>query len=559
MKLNYLKYLLLLSLLSSVSCFEIKAQNLDNISKKSFGISGSIGGHVTFYDVNGIANRRDPFFWQTSANLNIKALGVNIPFSMTLNQQQRTFTQPFNQFGLSPTYKWLTLHLGYRTLRFSDFSLNGNMFLGIGAEVKIPETKFTVKGFYGRFAKSIDNYYQDGLIVGIPTYERWGWGTKVEYGDRKHHYAVQVFKAKDDATSLNGFENDVSVRPSENLVFGLSTRQQISNNLKLDAEIDWSAFTKDIRVNEYTGDNQVFLSRLGGLYSYNSSSSFNKAMKANVSYSFKNTSMVSLSFRHIDPEYQSMGSIYLNNDFQDIRLNYATRFIDNKLSFSTSAGLQRNNLDKNQTTSLIRLIGGINTSYAPIKELNFSLNLSNYSATSKMVETLVEDTLQYVQVTNNINFRTTYTILRNEDKNKHNLYTNVGYQNARINGNTNANFYNASLGWQYAVTPLNLNTGIGLTSSRTITEAADNSNVGPTATINKRMLHNKLIMGFVYSHLFSFSYGQSNGMIQNIRYNASFSPNKHHKFYGNFGYVIRNTTILKYNELITTIGYNFFF
>lgn len=547
---------LIIALFASLFSCQYYGQNLDTISKESFGVSGSIGGHVTIYDINGAPNRRDPFYWQLSAKLNIKAAGVAIPFSFTLNQQQRTFTQPFNQFGLSPKYKWITLHLGFRTLRFSDFSLNGNMFLGAGAEITPPKTKLKLKGFYGRFAKSVDNYYVDGLLVGTPTYERWGWGTQATYGPATNNVSLQIFKAADDPNSISGFENDVAVRPSENMVVGIATHQKLSTKLSFDAELDWSAYTKDIRVDKSEVPGYRFMTGLGSLFHTNNTSHFNKAMKANLSYRF-GLSTVRFGFRHIDPEYKSMGSIYLNNDFQDITLNYGTHLFDNKVTLALTGGLQRNNLDKELVTRLTRLITGINANYSPTDELNISLNFSNYSATTKMVETIVEDTLRYVQVTKNIAFRTSYTLLKGEHK--HNFHIGLGAQDAKINGVTNANFYNATGGWQYGLAKINLTTAVGLTSSKTVTEVSDNSNIGPTVSVNKRFLHNKMVTGLVFSSLLSYSYGERNGVIQNVKLNASYKPSKKHHFYGNIGYAIRNTTIANYNEFLSTIGYNFYF
>jgi len=42
-----------------------------------------------------------------------KHLRVSYSFSYIFSNQQSSFQQPFNQYGLHPTYKWITGHIGY--------------------------------------------------------------------------------------------------------------------------------------------------------------------------------------------------------------------------------------------------------------------------------------------------------------------------------------------------------------------------------------------------------------------------------------------------------------
>lgn len=124
--------------------------------------------------MEGKDSRRDPYFWMVGANLNISVYGINIPLSATISQQNKSFTQPFNQYGLSPRYKDVTVHLGYRSMMFSNFSLGGSMFLGSGVEVNPKNSWVRVAAFYGRLVKPISASGVSGLMVGVPTYGRWG-------------------------------------------------------------------------------------------------------------------------------------------------------------------------------------------------------------------------------------------------------------------------------------------------------------------------------------------------------------------------------------------------
>jgi hypothetical protein len=112
-----------LTFFSTIITLSVLSQDLDKIKKEDLvQVSGSLGSMGTYY--NG-PSERSPFFWQLQANLNISTPLLSIPLSFVLSQQQQAFgypIQPFNQYGLSPKYKAVKLHLGYRTMRFSEFS-----------------------------------------------------------------------------------------------------------------------------------------------------------------------------------------------------------------------------------------------------------------------------------------------------------------------------------------------------------------------------------------------------------------------------------------------------
>lgn len=76
-----------------------------------------------------------PLTWGVTARLNLSLYGLQIPFSVTFSERERSFRQPFNQYGASPRYKWVRLHLGYRTMHFSQLTMTGQNFLGGGGRL----------------------------------------------------------------------------------------------------------------------------------------------------------------------------------------------------------------------------------------------------------------------------------------------------------------------------------------------------------------------------------------------------------------------------------------
>jgi len=73
--------------------------------------------------------------WYLQGSPVITVYGIVLPFSFRLSEQQRDFRQPFNQFGVSPYYKWAKLHLGYRSHNWSTYALAGHSITGVGLEL----------------------------------------------------------------------------------------------------------------------------------------------------------------------------------------------------------------------------------------------------------------------------------------------------------------------------------------------------------------------------------------------------------------------------------------
>ena len=554
----YILNLLIISMLSSYSIAQedsVSNSFLPEIITDNVKISGGIGGMSTFYNASGVDQQRDPLFWQLNANLNIQVGQISIPFSAVVNQQQRSFTQPFNQYGLSPKYKWITAHMGYRSLKFSDYSLGGNQFLGGGIELNPEKGIVRGKVLYGRFAKAVDGYFTDGKVVGEPSFERWGWGGMVEVGTQKNNVGVLLFRAKDDLNSIVEFAEDATIKPGENMIFGLTVNQQITKKLKLDGEIDWSAYTRDVRVEESVFEGFTYLNNIPLFYA-NSTSSFNKAIRGELSYNEKKYKF-GLAYRRVDPEYLSMGSVYLNNDFEDLQAKTSFRMLKNKLSLSGSAGFQRNNLNDDKASEMLRLISSINANYNISQSWMVNAVFSNFNSQSQMAIVNTLDTMRYAQVTKNASFQTMYA--KANDKFRNGLSLGVNYQNAKINGEVNSNLYNANLGYQLGILKQGLNITASLNAAQNITETSEVATLGPVLSLNKRFLSGKLSTTAPGSYLTTFIYGVNAGFISNFKIGSSYKVNRHHAFNLNGSLITRELSQTNTREFMLNFGYNYIF
>ena len=116
--------------------FPAAGQDMQGLrSQKPISIRRSLSAGLTYYHGDGITNRRHPFSWYLSGAPVITVYGVVMPVSLVVREQESRFSQPFNQYGVSPYYKWAKLHLGYRNIRFSNYTLGRANFLGAGVEL----------------------------------------------------------------------------------------------------------------------------------------------------------------------------------------------------------------------------------------------------------------------------------------------------------------------------------------------------------------------------------------------------------------------------------------
>jgi len=139
------------------SLINLSAQDLEQVVKaKPVKVSGGLNANTTFYATDATNPQRDPFMWIINGNINLNLYGVvNAPFSFMLSKENKTFNQPsYKQFGISPKYKAVTVHLGYRAMNFSQYSMSGIQFLCGGIEYSPKNKPFAIKGFYGRFAQA---------------------------------------------------------------------------------------------------------------------------------------------------------------------------------------------------------------------------------------------------------------------------------------------------------------------------------------------------------------------------------------------------------------------
>ncbi|MEM9858675.1 MAG: hypothetical protein AAF843_15045 [Bacteroidota bacterium] len=505
------------------------AQDLETIKEQKFlTYSGGVSLNNTFYEAIGMRSQRDPYFWQFNANIHFNILNlVQVPFSLTLSQQQKQFSQPqpFNRFGLSPTYKSFTAHLGHRSMNFSQFTLAGTLFFGAGVEYTPNNNPWRASAMYGRLAKPVERFAQDGLVFAEPTFRRTAFGVKTGYEKEDISAHFILFKADDDENSIT-VPDSVDIAPQENLVLGILSKFKFLSVFTFEIDYAHSMLTRDKTATSGTANEFSFRNNLGRLFTVNQSSSFKNAVSTKLTFD-GNLFQLNLAYRRIDPEFTTLGSSFLNNDLQDISGGIALPLFNGKVSLSANTGVQRNNLDNQLAAQVSRFIFSSSASIAATERLNTSLSYSNFSTDTRqklLEDDLLSDTLAYFQVTRNGSVTANYALGAEKQSN---VFGTLSLQDATDSDKNESLFTNVNTGfstvwntvWRFNVSA-NYNKNV-ITDSET-------TSLGPGLGMGRSLWENKIQMNLAVNLFNNYIQSELQNRIVTLRWTASSSLGKHH-------------------------------
>jgi hypothetical protein len=367
---------LLLQVMSSVLILSGTAagQNLSAIGERDpISLGGSFSARAVVYDASEIRNRREPFSWVLGGSLNLNIYDVDLPFSFTYSEQERDFSQPFNQFGASPTWKWLRGHFGYRSLTYSPYTLAGHQFLGGGLEGNPGIFRFGL--MYGRLQRAVEEDTTAGRFT-LPAYERTGYAGRIGIGSSADYLDVIFLKAKDDPSSLRRAPSQSLVLPGENLVLGFSGTTEIVSGLRLSLEAAASDYSRDIRSQVIEDADNSHLAAFSGVQETRSSTQFYTAVKAGVAWSRPRFGMTG-TYSRIDPDYQSMGAYYMANDLQSFALGPRFVLFDGLMRVNATFTYRHDNLQNKKRATTRRFMPVVAISMQPAPQWGLDIQYTD--------------------------------------------------------------------------------------------------------------------------------------------------------------------------------------
>lgn len=545
----------------------VNAQDLDMIGKKTaLEVSGGVSLNQIIYSAFGGQQRRDPYSYIASGNLNFSLYGWSIPLTFSVSNQGNSFQQPFNQYSLHPNYKTVHAHAGYISASYSPYSVSGHNFLG-GAVDYEPEGKIKLSALAGRFLRAVE---LDSANSTSPVFERWGYGIKALYAGETNSVQVVLFRAKDDAQSVGYVPDSLNLNPQENLVISIGASTMVFKKFLLKGEVASSAVTLNTSAEqEERGD---IFGRIDPLFTTRTTTGVYNAYKGNFDY--QHTSFtVGLGYERIDPDYKTFGAYYFNSDLENVTMNASTSLLEGKVSLTGSIGKQHDNLDSKKVSTLERTVGSLSASCSPSEKIAFSMSYSTFQSFTNIrsqFEALNQlspyennDTLNFTQLSKSASFTSSYAFGKNAER-KQNVNINFSAQGASerqgdVNQNSGTWFYN--LNTVYSINLQQQNTVLSISLNGSVNDGVNSSKTfGPIASASRSFYEKKLRanLSFNYNET-RFLNASSNAL--NGRVGAALNIKKKHNVNANVGVQSRRQSnqLNRIFEMTANVGYNYSF
>lgn len=507
--------------------------------KKGIKIGGGLNFNTVNYASNSTVGRRDPFNWFASGNLNINLFGYSLPFSFSLSNAARNYTQPFNRIQFRPYYKWIKAYWGNTSMNFSPLTLSGHLFNGYGVELN--RGKWNVAAMYGKLKEAVP---YDPILKNTSTasFKRRGMGIKAGYrfknGDEVN---IVWFTAKDDTASLVSVPQEAQLTPKHNHVASVAIKKKLYKRFNIQVEYALSGIVTDMTAaNDKTKEkNHSFLKFV---LPQKDNAKFYDAVKASFGYNARSYGL-QLQYERITPEYQTLGGYFFNNDLVNYSIAPTANLFKSKLNVGGNIGVQFNNLDKSKNSTTKRIVTNANIGYAPGAKWNCSVGYNNFT-TFTNIKPLADpffqnplDSLNFYQVNNSFTGSITHSFGSKEIKK--NLSLNGTYQKAAdVQDGTQAgarfsNFVSGNIAYTQSFSKKAITLSSAVNYSMNSAIGSRTVFYGPSINVSTPLVK-KLIRsswGFTYNR--SMQNGSSNSAVINGRASLTYSPKSKKQDNGN--------------------------
>lgn len=545
----------------------VSGQDLSKIksNKSDLYISGNLGISTILYNVKGIDPRKPGFSYVINGSPTLHLYGFDLPFSFLFSNYQRDFRQPFNQFGISPYYKSIKFHLGYRNLNFSPYTLAGHRIFGGGFE--FTPGKLRLAFMYGRFNKAIprDTVYnpQNNLSRTVrPSFSRKGLAVKIGFGTDRNHFDLIALKAKDNPYSIESPDISAAIHPEENLVLGISTQFYLIKNLRYKLDFGASVFSRDITKDSVEVDSFPFKKTLFAIYTPRINTKVSFAGETKLEYKTSKFS-AGIKYKRVDPGYQSMGTYYFQSDIEQYLFNIGFSALNSKLRLRASAGIQSDNVRKNRASKTSRKIGNLAISYQPNQKFGINIQYSNFGVSQNPLLKSISDTTLLRNITQSFMIMPRYNFGNKKINNSISLvanYQNLNDKNVYTKDYTEMKSLNTNFNYMLTLLKSGLNIRTSFLYTNNIISAGKTKSIGSTIGFSKSLLKKKIFSGINYTYSSNSFNGDSNGYTSRINLNITgrISKNQALKLSAN---LLRNkstyTKIIKdFTETTIRISYN---
>ena len=500
----------------------IGSRTQEKLKKNPFSISGStsVNGVYTYSSDNGINTQNTPFLYFFNGNINLGIYDWAIPFSYRFTNQGSNLNYQipfkFNRLSLHPKYKWIQAHIGDVSMGFSPYTFNGLQFTGGGLELTPEKFPIKIALMGGRLQKAVE---YDGQPQTIPSYERWGYGTKLEYKNDNIEFGGIFFLAKDKPESLSfTIPDEKKVYPLENQVYSVFGKYKPLHFVEVFGEYAVSMLS-------YIDENPTDYS------AYNTGLNFLLG-KANVG----------LRYELVSPDYKTLGAYYFVNDMENITINSSVPLFQGNVMISGSIGKQRDNLNGQKIKQSNQWVGSMNISAKIGQSLNITGSYSNFTMfTNKQTNPFErlntpqlyeqpQDSIRYRQVSQNIATSIAYTLSENQQIIfNYTLNDVVNRENDRVRRGGISRFHNAGINYSINFPERKLSITPSFNYTHNLVAREKSHIFGLSFLITKAFWEDKFTssLGSNYSRSISIN---TQGNTANIQFGIGYSPWKNHQF-----------------------------
>ena len=467
------------------------AQDLSHIKDaKAFRISGGVSTGLNYMDNSNITDAYKPFSYIVNLRLTPSVYGFSFPFSFSYSQMNRSFSQPFYRFGISPTYKWAKLNLGYRNTGFSKYTVYGQKSLGVGVELH--PGKFRFAAMVGKFHRNKSFRTINPLPIDQEEYTRKGYAVKLGVGSKINYFDLIFMQIKDD---ISLFSDTDKYKPEANAIVSANTKFNITKTLRFKLETAVSAMTQNMLASDFEmQDVPSVLLRSKDFLNLNMSSSISFAGNASLDLHLRKFS-AGLQYKRIEPGFRSLGTGFIRDDYESYQINMGYHV--SKFNIRAGIGLLHDNLRNTKMAQTNRIINNVSLNYNPTKNFGINANYTNFSTQQAEGRLPLNDTIKLYQVNKNISLMPHWQ--KSGKKYAHYVSANLTYadmvdKNEFTQNNLPVQSNTAMLQYMLTMIPFQMNVGCNASYIKNTSIQGENVFYGPTLSIGKTLLKNKLQM-----------------------------------------------------------------
>lgn len=504
---------------------QVDLENLDTkiketIKKNPFSVSGSLSANGV-YSYASDNEHQEPFLYFFQGNVNIGIYDWSIPLSYRFTNQGKNFDYQiplkFNRLSLHPKYKWIQAHIGDVSMTFSPYTFNGLQFTGGGLELTPEKIPFRASFMGGRLQKAIE--YDSEHPQTVPTYERWGYGTKIEYKKENIEFGGILFMAKDKPNSLlQPIPDEKNIYPLENQVYSFFGKYKPLHFVEVFGEYALSALG-------YADENPQNYS----------------AYNAGINFILSKGS-IGVRYESVAPEYRTLGAYYFVNDMENITLNSSINLWQGRVTLSSSIGKQRDNLNGQKIKQSNQWVGSVNLSAKVTEAFSLTGSYSNFTMfTNKQMNPFErinnpllyeqpQDSIKYRQVSQNTAINASYALSEHQQLSlTYTLNDVVNRENDIVRRGGISRFHNVGINYSLFFPERKLSVTPSFNYTHNWVARKKSQILGPSVAVSKMLLEDKLnlSLGGNYSRSISTN-AQAN--TANVQLGANYSPWKQHQF-----------------------------